>query len=103
MSIEIVKELCVGCGQCAGVCPGSLLKVRDGIACMKYPQNCWGCASCMKECKFGALRLYLGRDIGGLGGKLSCTYEGVLLHWTAQMPGGSRRTITIDSRNSNQY
>lgn len=103
MSIEIIRDVCVGCGQCARVCPGSLIKISEGKAGMKYPQNCWGCASCMKECRFEALKLYLGRDIGGLGGRLSVAYEENLLHWTVEKPDGASRDITIDSRNSNQY
>jgi adenylylsulfate reductase subunit B len=103
MSIEILKDSCIGCGRCSKVCPGSLIRIKDGKAFMKYPENCWGCASCLKECQAGALRLYLGKDMGGLGGKLSVTREGALLHWTVEKPDGSCQTITIDSRNSNQY
>lgn len=104
MSIEIWAEQCIGCGKCLEICPGSLIK-RDelGKAWMKYPQNCWGCASCLKECPVGAIRLYLGRDMGGLGGKLSIRREGTLLHWTVEMPEGSSRTITVNSKNANQY
>lgn len=104
MSIEILAEQCIGCGQCVEICPGSLIKRDDrGKAWMKYPQNCWGCASCLKECPSGAIRLYLGRDMGGLGGKLSIRRERALLHWKVEMPDGSSRTITVNSKNANQY
>ena len=36
-------------------------------AVMKYPKNCWGCVSCVKECKAGAIDFFLGADIGGNG------------------------------------
>ena len=53
MSIVINKEKCAGCGQCSIVCPGSLIKMgEDKKAYMKYPKDCWGCSSCIKECKF---------------------------------------------------
>lgn len=103
MSIEIIADRCIGCGQCVQICPGSLFDISGNKAAMKYPQNCWGCASCIKECAAGALRLYLGRDMGGLGGTLSVTRDGPLLHWAVERPDGSRHTITVDSRNSNQY
>ena len=58
MSIFIDKEKCKKCGKCAAVCPGSLIgKNPDGTACMRYPKDCWGCSSCIKECKFRGDRL----------------------------------------------
>ena len=70
MSIAIKKEKCAGCRKCTSVCPGSLIKTdEDGKAYIKYPRDCWGCASCLKECKFGAIEFYLGADIGGIGSK----------------------------------
>ena len=68
MSIVINKSKCVGCGQCSIVCPGSLIKMgEDRKAYIKYPKDCWGCSSCLKECKFEAIALYLGADMGGMG------------------------------------
>ncbi|MFR0781415.1 MAG: ferredoxin family protein [Coprococcus sp.] len=59
------------------VCPGSLIgKNPDGTACMRYPKDCWGCSSCIKECKFGAIALYLGADIGGMGSKMTVERKG---------------------------
>ena len=52
MSIVIDKSKCAGCGQCSIVCPGSLIKMgEDKKAYIKYPKDCWGCSSCLKECK----------------------------------------------------
>ena len=68
MSIIIDKEKCRKCGKCTQVCPGSLIKKdEDGKAFIKYPKDCWGCCSCIKECQFDAIGLYLGADIGGMG------------------------------------
>ena len=70
MSIFIDKEKCKKCGKCAAVCPGSLIgKNPDGTACMRYPKDCWGCSSCIKECKFGAIALNLISDISCKGSK----------------------------------
>ena len=53
MSIRIREDRCVGCGKCQEVCPGTLIQIIDRKAVMKYPKNCWGCVSCVKECKAG--------------------------------------------------
>ena len=61
MSIIIDKAKWKGCGMCTSVCPGSLIyQDSEKKAFIKYPKDCWGCASCIKECHFGAIALYLG-------------------------------------------
>ena len=63
MSITMNQALCKGCKACEQVCPGSLIKMNEaGKAYIKYPKDCWGCSSCVKECHFGAISLYLGAD-----------------------------------------
>jgi adenylylsulfate reductase, subunit B len=103
MSIEIRRDLCTACGLCSQICPGSLIKLKDGAAAIPRPERCWGCASCIKECPSEAIALFLGDDIGGLGGKMTARREGTLLHWTVTMPDSSSQTVTIDSRDSNKY
>ena len=104
MSIMIRRDDCRGCGKCAETCPGNLIK-RDesGKAYIKRPEDCWGCASCLKECAFGAIRFYLGADIGGLGSTMYVERDGPLSNWIIESPGKNPVTITVDSRNSNQY
>ena len=76
MSIVINQETCIGCKQCMQVCPGSLIKADDnGKAYIKYPKDCWGCVSCVKECKIDAIDFYLGADIGGMGSKMNVTQK----------------------------
>ena len=104
MSIVINKEKCAGCGQCSIVCPGSLIKMgEDKKAYMKYPKDCWGCSSCIKECKFEAIALYLGADIGGMGSKMSVISKGDFLNWNIDKTDGSRETIVINKKESNKY
>lgn len=104
MSIEVSQSRCVGCGRCAEVCPGTLLRLnRAGKAEIRFPQNCWGCASCVKECPVQAIALFLGEDMGGLGGRLTVRRENTLLHWTVKKPDGSGQTVTVDSQSANKY
>jgi adenylylsulfate reductase subunit B len=103
MSIEITSEKCVGCGQCAEVCPGNLIEISGGKAMISDPNRCWGCASCIKECPAGAIALYLGDDIGGLGGRLTVREEDTLLYWTVTLPNGIIKTIVTDRAESNRY
>ena len=103
MSIQIDRTKCVGCGQCAEICPGTLIRMTQKKAEMRYPMECWGCASCVKECPAQAISLYLGADIGGAGCRMTVNKDGNLLHWIVSRPDASEETITVDSRNANQY
>ncbi|MGN1194753.1 MAG: indolepyruvate ferredoxin oxidoreductase subunit alpha [Acutalibacteraceae bacterium] len=103
MSIRISKEKCIGCKKCSTVCPGSLIEVCGGKAEIKYPEDCWGCASCLKECQKGAIEFFLGEDIGGNGTYMQTEKDGTLLHWKFFDEHGLIRTITVDSTNSNKY
>ena len=104
MSIQIDKAYCRKCGQCMEVCPGNLIaRDTDGQAFLRYPEECWGCASCLKECRYGAISYYLGGDIGGHGAQMQVRYENDLCHWTVRQPGRSPVTITVDRRKANNY
>ncbi|MDR1812270.1 MAG: ferredoxin family protein [Candidatus Fibromonas sp.] len=103
MSIEIRHDLCVACGRCSRICPGSLIKLKEGKAVILHPERCWGCASCIKECSSEAISLFLGEDMGGLGGRMTVRREGSLLHWTVKKTGSDSQTVTINSRDSNKY
>ena len=103
MSIEIRHDLCIACGRCTRICPGSLIKLKEGKAVIPRPERCWGCASCIKECPSEAIALFLGKDMGGLGARMTVRKEGQLLHWTVAKPGSASQTVTINSRDANKY
>lgn len=104
MSIAINQKNCKGCGACTKVCPGSLIKQKeDGTAYMKYPKDCWGCSSCIKECHFGAIALYLGADIGGMGSRMTVKSEGEKLLWKIIKRNGEEEEIIINKKESNKY
>ncbi|MDR2826350.1 MAG: 4Fe-4S binding protein [Deltaproteobacteria bacterium] len=108
MSIVIDDSLCVGCGACCTICPGSLLrlsKTETGTACaqIRYPDECWSCASCVKKCPRQAISLYLAPESGGRGSRMQARQEGALLHWVVHRPGRKAKTITVDRNNPNNY
>lgn len=104
MSIAIDKSKCVGCGRCHEVCPGTLIKLgADNKAYIKYPKDCWGCTSCIKECPVHAIRFYLGADMGGMGSMVHTEKKDGLLCWIIDRPDGSVNEIKIDPKESNKY
>ncbi len=104
MSIVINHDKCTGCRKCLLVCPGSLIKLTgDKKSFIKYPEDCWGCSSCLKECRFGAISFYLGADIGGMGSKLITNIEGDIVHWQIEKTNGEISVIDVNRKDSNQY
>lgn len=102
MSIKINKEKCVGCLKCSKVCPGSLIKIKDHKAFIKYPKDCWGCVSCVKECNYQAIDFYLGADIGGNASTMQVSYEGDFIHWDIKNDDTLKR-ISINRKDANKY
>jgi adenylylsulfate reductase subunit B len=103
MSIAISQNKCVGCGRCVEVCPGNLIRLSEGRAVIKREKDCWGCTSCLKECKTGAIAFFLGADIGGKGSVLSVEEKGGIRDWTVTAPDGTQKTIRINTKESNKY
>lgn len=104
MSIAIDREKCIGCGKCHEVCPGTLIKIgADKKAYIKYPKDCWGCTSCVKECPVYAIRFYLGADMGGLGSFMHIEKSDGLLRWIIENPNGKVSEIVTNPKESNKY
>lgn len=105
MSIRIKKELCTGCGKCREVCPGTLLfkDQESNKTYIKYPEECWGCTSCLKECGQKAITYYLGADIGGNGTAMYVVEKGKELHWHISAQEGDEKIIIINKMKANSY
>ena len=104
MSIFIDKEKCKKCGKCAAVfrvahACGSIRILTDQAA----RTDSWGCSSCIKECKFGAIALYLGADIGGMGSKMTVNAEDGKLYWNIEKRDGTTEQVVINQKESNKY
>lgn len=104
MSIQIDRARCIGCGLCTEVCPGSLLRL-DGARkiTMPRPQDCWGCTACLKECPAGALRYFLGADVGGRGSTMTVREQNGVSLWQITRPGGETIVIEVSKKESNKY
>ena len=103
MSIAINSSRCVGCKRCIEACPGNLIKLVDSKAVIKREKDCWGCTSCLKECRTGAIEFFLGADIGGRGAVLSVSDKGDIRTWTVTAPDQSTKTIVVNKKESNKY
>ena len=104
MSIRIKRAECIGCGRCIEACPGNLIKqASDGRAYIRHEKDCWGCTSCLKECPAGAVKFFLGADVGGRGSTLSYSHSGDIAVWTVVRPDGNEQTIEVNKKDSNKY
>lgn len=104
MSIRIDREKCVGCSLCMEACPGNLIKKDcDGKACIKNVKDCWGCTSCIKECKRKAIEFYLGADMGGKGSTLTVSEQDNISTWQLKTPSGETKTIEVNKKDANKY
>jgi len=50
MSAVIDKARCNGCELCALYCPLDVIYMEDGVAVVRYPDECWYCGACWQEC-----------------------------------------------------
>ncbi len=58
----INKEACINCGMCAQICPMDVLFARREAGriaeiVVRYPDECWHCRACEKDCPKHAIRM----------------------------------------------
>ena len=104
MSIRIDREVCVGCSRCTEACPGNLIQLDEWKkAYIRYPRDCWGCTSCLKECRVHAIQFYLGADMGGMGSTMTVSEHGDIYVWEITDTHGNIQTIEINKKDANKY
>ena len=81
-------------------CKGGCRTAKDGQGCA---DGCIGCGACIQECKFGAIALYLGADIGGMGSKMTVNAEDGKLYWNIEKRDGTTEQVVINQKESNKY
>jgi adenylylsulfate reductase subunit B len=53
-------DKCKNCGVCVDICPEDVLVLNnEKYPEVKYPYECWHCASCVIDCKENAVHLEL--------------------------------------------
>lgn len=55
--VSVDAEKCVGCGECAGACPGQMFAIEDGCSVVSTVNECLGCQSCVLICPAEAVTL----------------------------------------------
>lgn len=104
MSIKIKNNICIKCMACSKICPGNLLKSDSAEkVIIKYPDQCWGCAACVKECPVQAISLFIGEDLGGRGGKMTAKQSESGIIWTITKPNNEKVIIETRTEESNKY
>jgi len=57
----INHQACVKCGTCAQICPLDVLKLEavqgEKKLVVKYPDECWHCRACEKDCPAHAITM----------------------------------------------
>ena len=105
MSIRIQKSKCAGCGRCIEACPGNLIKKdKENKAFIRQVRDCWGCTSCIKECRHDAIRFFLGADVGGRGASMVVSEKPDISTWTVEKPDGTKNltVFTIECQSNGQ-
>lgn len=87
-SIDIVRDLCVGCKKCVGACPFGAIDIVDKKALIK--DNCTLCGVCVESCKFNAINF----ECDVVENVDISNYEGIFVF--AEQRYGKLKTVSLE-------
>lgn len=98
------KTKCIGCGRCIDVCPGNLIRMdEERKAYLEYEEDCWSCASCIKECPVGAVYLRFPVEFGGVRADMHAKTNKNITEWEIERADGKRIVFITDTNEANKY
>ena len=53
--VEVDEEKCVGCGECAEMCPVDVYEIQNEKSVVVNGEECLGCESCIEVCEHEAI------------------------------------------------
>jgi len=56
MPVKVVKDECIGCGACVGVCPVGALVLEDDGKAFCLEASCIDCGACVGTCPTAAIK-----------------------------------------------
>ena len=60
VTLALDREKCIGCSQCANVCPHAVFCVTDGKAAVADRDACMECGACARNCPVSAISVRAG-------------------------------------------
>jgi len=59
-TLKLDREICIGCGRCAEVCPHRVFAVREQKAGIIAFDSCMECGACARNCPVTAIQVDAG-------------------------------------------
>ncbi|MFZ5775026.1 MAG: mercury methylation ferredoxin HgcB [Thermodesulfobacteriota bacterium] len=59
-TLQLDRQLCVGCGLCQTVCPQAVFSLAEGKATIGDRDACMECGACARNCPVGAIDVEMG-------------------------------------------
>jgi NAD-dependent dihydropyrimidine dehydrogenase PreA subunit len=60
VTLQLDRELCIGCGNCEIVCPHAVFHMTDGLAEIQHRDACMECGACALNCEVEAIKVRSG-------------------------------------------